>query len=235
MMLYVRTMCVLMLVAPLAAQDGALPPDVLPIAAVARLARSLDASKGHQRHVWRDPRPMNADGTVNGYIEIAKGDRRKWELDIRANARAIDRVMPEKIGAYPVNYGIVPQTISYDGDPFDILVLGPPIAGGTALRGAIVGLMLMEDENGLDSKVVVSPLGRDGRPQYALTPDEQRAIGDYFKRYKQWEPGKFSKVPGWGSAAAGRAWVEQTHAFFLKCRHSVTRACRVASRHPAGR
>ena len=103
---------------------------VLPAAATTQLARSLDAATDHPRHVWRDTPPTNADGTVNAYIEIARGDRRKWEFDMRANARAIDRMMPEEVGGYPVNYGFVPQTVSYDGDPFDALVLGPPVSGG---------------------------------------------------------------------------------------------------------
>ena len=133
-----------------AAQFQALAPDELPAPATTRLARSLDASRAHAKHVWRDPAPTNADGTVNAYIEIARGDRQKWELDMAANARRIDRMMPESIGGYPVNYGFVPQTISYDGDPFDALVLGPPIPGGQTVRGIVVGLMYMEDEKGPD-------------------------------------------------------------------------------------
>ena len=92
---------------------------------------------------------------------------------MRANARAIDRVIPESVGGYPVNYGFVPQTVSYDGDPFDVLVLGPPIAGGESVRGVVVGLMYMEDEKGLDSKVVLSTLGVDGRPLHQLTTADQ--------------------------------------------------------------
>ena len=162
-------------------------------------------------------------------MEIARGDRRKWEFDIGANARAIDRMIPLDIGGYPVNYGFVPQTVSYDGDPFDILVLGPALPGGTLVRGAIVGLMHMEDEKGLDSKVVVSPLGRNGKPIFALTEDDRRRIGEYFKHYKEHEPGKFSRVPGWDSAAQGRAYVEATHAFFTRCRDKGTTACRLTA------
>ena len=211
-----------------AAQTARPVPSVLPEGATASLAASLGAARPHARHVWRDTPPTAADGTVNAYIEIARGDRRKWEFDMRANARAIDRVMPPEVGGYPVNYGFVPQTISYDGDPFDVLVLGPPIDGGRLVHGTIVGLMLMEDEKGLDSKVVVSPPGADGRPKYALTEAEQARIADYFRRYKRHEPGKFSKVPGWGSAADGRAYIEMTNAFFNKCR-SVGRGnpCRI--------
>lgn len=87
-------------------------PDVLPATATAQLVKSLDAAAAHGRHVWRDTPPRNADGTVNAYIEISRGDRRKWELDMHANARTIDRVIPESVGGYTVNYGFVPQTVS---------------------------------------------------------------------------------------------------------------------------
>ncbi len=201
---------------------------VLPATATSQLTRSLVAASGHPRHVWRDTAPFNDDGTLNAYVEIARGDRRKWELDMAANARAIDRVMPPELGGYPVNYGFVPQTISYDGDPFDALVLGPALPGGRTARGVIVGLMLMEDEKGHDSKVVLSPIGRDGRPLYRLGTEEQRTIGTYFDRYKRHEAGKFSRVPGWESAAAGRAYVLQTHAFFRGCRGQADAACHVS-------
>ncbi len=210
-----------------AAQDGKPALNMLPASATIQLAGSLNASTAHTKHVWRDTAPVNQDGTVNAYIEIARGDRRKWEFDMHANARAIDRVIPADVGGYPVNYGFVPQTVSYDGDPFDALVLGPPLRGGRMVRGIAVGLMFMEDEKGIDSKVVLSLLGRDGRPLHALTAAVQQEIGEYFKRYKRHEPGKFSKVPGWGSIAQGLAHVRTTHAFFRECRHVQEAPCRV--------
>jgi inorganic pyrophosphatase len=218
---------VMTLSGPVAAQDFAPPPTVLPASATAALATSLESSSKHTKHVWRDTAPFNDDGTVNAYVEIARGDRRKWELDMRANARRIDRMIPSTIGGYPVNYGFVPQTISYDGDPFDALVLGPPLQGGRLVQGRIVGVMYMEDEKGLDSKVVLSRVDRDGRPLDELTADIEREIGDYFKRYKQHQPGAFSKVPGWGSAAEGLKHVTTTHTFFKECRLNRTAPCQV--------
>ena len=209
------------------AQSVPAAPPVLPAVAVAQLSRSLDAAKPHARHVWRDTPPLNADGTVNGYVEIPRDDRRKWEFDIAVHERTIDRMMPGALGGYPVNYGFVPQTLSYDGDPFDILVLGPPLTGGELVRGVIVGVMRMEDEKGLDSKAVISLQGRDGRPLHALTSGDQQRIANYFRRYKEHEPGKFSKVSGWGTVEEGLSFVKTTHAFFLKCRNSVGQACRI--------
>jgi inorganic pyrophosphatase len=211
----------------LAAQHPYAPAE-LPAAATTQLVQSLEAARPHASHVWRDTPASNGDGTINGYIEIARGDRRKWELDMKSNERAIDRMIAPKVGGYPVNYGFVPQTISYDGDPFDILVLGPPLAGGSFVRGIIVGLMFMEDEKGLDSKVVVSVPGPDGRPRDPLTRSAQRRIGDYFNRYKRDEPGMFSRVPGWGTVADGLQLVHTTHAFFLECRERAGSSCRVA-------
>ncbi len=213
--------------AGLAFQGPQPPPTVLPAAATTQLAASLKAAAPHAKHTWRDTPPRADKDTVNAYIEIARGDRQKWEFDMGANKRAIDRVIPESVGGYPVNYGFVPQTVSYDGDPFDALVLGPAIPGGTIVRGVIVGFMYMEDEKGLDSKVVLSPLDPAGRPRYQLTAEDRDRIGGYFKKYKLHEPGKFSKVPGWGSIEEGRAYVETTHVFFHECRTRAGAACQI--------
>ena len=216
------------LLAPIAAtaQMSSTPPTTLPGVASAALAASLDAARRHPRHVWRDTPPWAAEGRVNAYVEIPRGERQKFELDMAANARRLDRIIPEQVGGYPVNYGFVPQTVSYDGDPFDALVLGPPLEGGAVVTGVIVGLMQMEDEKGLDSKVVLSPPGPDGKPRYALTPADRDRIGAFFDAYKRHEPGGYSRVGAWGDANAGRAFVQTTHAFFRDCRER-SGACRL--------
>jgi inorganic pyrophosphatase len=223
-----RTLVLVAIPCALAAQALPQPSPTLPAEANAVLAASLEAARRHIRHVWRDTLPVNDDGSVNAYLEITRGDRRKWEFDIRANQRIIDRVIPADIGGYPVNYGFVPQTVSYDGDPFDALVLGPPLPGGLVVRGIVVGLMLMEDEKGVDSKVVLSLAGDGGRPRHDLTEAEQSRIGSYFITYKKHEPGKFSRVPGWGSADAARAHIRMTYAFFRQCGRKREGPCRPA-------
>jgi inorganic pyrophosphatase len=217
-----------MLLQALPAGQAAGPPHELPAAAARALANSLAAATSHRDHVWRDTPPTTSTGAVNAYIEIPKGERRKFEFDMRTNARAIDRVLPEEVGGYPVNYGFVPQTISYDGDPFDVLVLGPPLAGGRLVRGVTVGLLMMTDEKGLDSKVVVSPADDRGRARYVLDDAERERIADYFRRYKRHESGKYSSVPGWGSIDDGRAFVAMTHAFFRECRTTPDAPCLLA-------
>ena len=213
--------------ATVVAAEAQAPDRTLPERASAELVTSLDAAARHDRHVWRDTPAFNDDGTVNAYVEISRGDRRKWEFDMARNARAIDRVMPAEVGGYPVNYGFVPQTVSFDGDPFDALVLGPPIEGGGVVRGVIVGLMHMEDETGIDPKVVLVVAGGGDRSPQRLDAEERQRIANYFGRYKRWE-GKVSSVPGWGTAADGRAHVQVTHAFFRECRRRSGTPCAVA-------
>jgi inorganic pyrophosphatase len=193
------------------------PPAELPAAAVTKLQVSLRASRSHPTPVCRDTAPINPDGTINAYVEIPRGERRKWEFDMAANASAIDRVIPEEVGGYPVNYGFVPQTVSYDGDPFDALVLGPPLANATTVRGVPVASMQMFDQGIVDSKVVLSPVDGSGGARHSLTVEQRQAIAAYFSRYKRREPGALTSVPGWGTADDGRTLVTRTHEFFRRC------------------
>jgi inorganic pyrophosphatase len=200
-------------------------PRVLPAPATRALEASLKAAAPHTHHVWRDTPSLNADGTVNAYVEIGRGDRRKWEFDMAAHAPAVDRVIAEDIGGYPVNYGFVPQTVSYDGDPFDALVLGPPLASGRLVRGVAVGVMFMEDEKGLDSKIVLSLVDEKGQARHTLSSPIQDEIAGYFRTYKRYDPGGFSRVPGWGSAAEGLAYVRVANRFFRICRDRAGASC----------
>lgn len=232
-----REIAALLLCVPawLAAQPSTRPPDLLPAPAAAKLASSLDAARAHGHHIWRDTPPFDSGDLVNAYIEIPRGERRKYEFAMKENDRAIDRIIPVDVGGYPVNYGFVPQTISYDGDPFDALVLGPALAGGRIVHGKIVGLMLMEDEKGIDSKVVLSLVDASDRARHALTVEDRKRIGEYFDAYKRHEPGGFSNVPGWGSADDGRAHITVTHAFFRQCRAAHGSPCRVVAPTPPSR
>jgi inorganic pyrophosphatase len=192
------------------AQDP-LPP--APAGLAERVATYLESSRQHPQHVWRDTPPLNADGTVNGYIEIPRGESTKWEFDIPLNRREVDRMVPSELGGYPINYGFMPQTVSYDGDPADVLVLGPPLEGGTLVKGRIVALMAMTDTGDLDSKVIISPLDANGSPTHELTEDDRRRMTRFFDTYKNHD-GKATKVTGWGDPAAARAFLEKTAGFF---------------------
>ena len=148
---------------------------------------------------------------VNVIIEIpAQADPIKFEVDKESGAIFVDRFMGTSM-RYPLNYGYVPQTISGDGDPVDVLVVTPfPLFPGAVIRCRPVGVLKMEDDGGVDAKVIAVPVSK-------LTPlyDKVRGIEDlpellmkqtvhFFEHYKDLEPGKWVKILGWGTAEDAR-------------------------------
>ena len=194
-----------------APQRSDFPP--APAGLADRMATYREAARAFPQHVWRDTPPTNADGTLNGYVEIPRGESTKWEFRIPMNRREVDRTIPSELGGYPINYGFIPQTISYDGDPADVLVLGPPLEGGTVVKGRIVALMEMMDTGDLDSKVVISPLDASGRQTETLTADDRARMERFFNTYKQHD-GKSTSITGWGSAERARRFLETTAGFY---------------------
>ena len=143
---------------------------------------------------------------INVIIEIsAQGDPIKFEVDKDSGAVFVDRFMGTSM-RYPLNYGYVPHTIAGDGDPVDVLVVTPfPLQPGVVIRCRPVGVLKMEDDGGVDAKVVAVPVSK-------LTPlyDKVQTTDDlpellmkqtvhFFEHYKDHEPGKWVKVLGRGT------------------------------------
>ncbi len=148
---------------------------------------------------------------INVIIEIsAQGDPIKFEVDKDSGAVFVDRFMGSSM-RYPMNYGFVPHTIAGDGDPVDVLVVTPfPLAPGVVIRCRPIGVLKMEDDGGVDAKVVAVPVSK-------LTPlyDKVQTIDDlpellvkqtahFFEHYKDLEPGKWVKIRGWGTIDEAR-------------------------------
>lgn len=196
------------------------PPARLPAPAQEKLARSFQAARRHARHVWRDTPPVNADGTVNVFVEIAPGTDEKWEFDMAANRRELDRRIPATLDGYPVGYGFVPRTVNVDGDPFDGLVLGEDVEAGAIVRGHVLGLMHMTDEKGSDEKVIVTAEPREDVRRTLLDDRMRERIATFFNRYKAEDEDAetFACVSGWSDADAGRRFVEAASRLFVKGR-----------------
>ena len=98
---------------------------------------------------------------INVIIEIsAQGDPIKFEVDKDSGAIFVDRFMGTSM-RYPINYGYVPHTVAGDGDPVDVLVVTPfPLAPGVVIRCRPVGVLKMEDDGGVDAKVVAVPVSK---------------------------------------------------------------------------
>jgi len=148
---------------------------------------------------------------VNVVIEVPQhGDPIKYELDKASGAVFVDRFMHTAMH-YPCNYGFIPNTLSEDGDPVDVLVVSSfALMPGCVIPCRPVGVLLMEDEAGADAKVVAVPA-----PKVKPVYDHVREVGDlpdfllgqikhFFEHYKDLEPGKWVRVTGWGDRTAAR-------------------------------
>jgi inorganic pyrophosphatase len=112
---------------------------------------------------------------------------------------------------YPGNYGFIPHTLAADGDPMDVIVLGPTaVVPGAVVRSRPVGALLMEDEAGGDEKIIAVPSSKltqryDKVKNYSDLPDiTLQQIQHFFEHYKDLEKGKWVKVLRWGDAADAR-------------------------------
>ena len=100
----------------------------------------------------------NAPEEVNVIIEISAGSAPvKYEFDKDSGALFVDRFLTAAM-FYPANYGFIPHTLSEDGDPADVLVISQtPIIPGAVVAARPIGVLLMEDESGLDEKIIAVP------------------------------------------------------------------------------
>ncbi len=154
----------------------------------------------------------NLPTDFNVIIEIPMhGDPIKYELDKDTGAMFVDRFMSTAMH-YPCNYGYIPQTLSPDGDPVDVLVITPfPVITGVVVRCRALGVLQMTDEAGQDAKLLAVPvvklstLYRDLKNVNDLPELTLQQIVHFFEHYKDLENGKWVKVDGW-------AGVDEAHA-----------------------
>lgn len=148
----------------------------------------------------------------NVIIEIPmNADPIKYEVDKESGAIFVDRFMGTSMH-YPCNYGYVPDTISGDGDPVDVLVITPfPLIPGVVVRCRPIGILNMHDEAGADGKVLAVPIDKI-LPiyQHWQKPEDLNIlrlnqIQHFFEHYKDLEPGKWVKIDGWGGTDDARA------------------------------
>ncbi|MGE0231509.1 MAG: inorganic diphosphatase [Flavobacteriaceae bacterium] len=144
---------------------------------------------------------------VNVIIEVpVGGEPIKYEMDKEAGAMVVDRFLYTSM-RYPGNYGFVPHTLSDDGDPIDVLVASQrALIPGAIINCKPVGVLFMEDEAGLDEKVIAVPSVKlTRRYEKVHSYDDLPAITlqqieHFFAHYKDLETDKWVKVVRWGSA-----------------------------------
>lgn len=155
------------------------------------------------------PTGLHVPEDVYVVIEIpAHSDPVKYEMNKKSGVLFVDRFIATEL-RYPANYGYIPHTLSKDGDPTDVLVITPyPVMSGAVLRVRPVAILNMEDEAGLDGKIIAVPIDKltntyaNVRTVQEMDPIVIAQIESFFKHYKANEKGKWVKISGWGDVNA---------------------------------
>ncbi|VFP84824.1 Inorganic pyrophosphatase [Buchnera aphidicola (Cinara splendens)] len=150
------------------------------------------------------PAGKNIPYDIYGIIEIpAYSNPVKYELHKSFNALYVDRFIPTAM-FYPCNYGFINQTLSLDGDPLDILIPTPyPLQPKSIIRCRPIGLLSMEDEQGIDTKILAVPHKKTTQEYIEINNINQlskllkKQIIHFFNNYKNLEKNKSVQIQGW--------------------------------------
>lgn len=141
--------------------------------------------------------------SVKAYIEIPAGSSVKYELNKETNQLEVDRFLHTAM-YYPFNYGFILDTLAEDGDSTDVLVLSSmKVAPGVLIEVNIIGMLEMEDEEGVDTKLIAVPTAKIDPVFGALQSIEEVSehqkimIKHFFETYKDLEKGKWVKTNNW--------------------------------------
>lgn len=152
---------------------------------------------------------------VNVLIEVPMDSKVKYEFDKETEMITVDRFLFFDQG-YPANYGFIPDTLSGDGDPVDVLVLCPlPLTPGSVIEAKPIGMLETEDEKGMDAKLVAVPLEKVN-PEFGkyndiseLPEEITEKIKYFFENYKKNEPGKWVKIKDWKDKTTAIAEIQK--------------------------
>jgi len=143
----------------------------------------------------------NADGTVNVVIEIPAGQTAKYEVNKKTGMLELEQKDGKprfvKYLGYPGNYGMIPRTIlpkeqGGDGDPMDVLILGPAVPIGSIVKARPIGVLDLLDRGEKDYKILMV---KEGSPMAAC--DSVACLDEKF-------PGITTIVKTWFTSYKGR-------------------------------
>lgn len=156
----------------------------------------------------------NPPEDVNVIIEVPVGGHPiKYEMDKEAGCLVVDRFLYTPM-TYPGNYGFIPHTLSDDGDPADVMILNTrPLFPGCVIKVRPIGVLVMEDDGGIDEKIVAVPVPKLTRRyenvrEYTDLPEITiKQVEHFFEHYKDLEPGKWVKIGDWGDSKRAKSLI----------------------------
>lgn len=124
-------------------------------------------------------------------VEIPKGSSNKYEFNIHTKNWELDRVLSGAM-FYPEEYGFIPETLDYDGDPLDVICLtNYPSFSGCYVPIRIIGVLKMIDGGEEDDKILVvnavDPRWNNINNLTEINSNKLAEISNFFLRYKELE------------------------------------------------
>ena len=164
-----------------------------------------------------------ADEPLICLVEIPKGSRNKYEYDHDLDVIKLDRFLFSSM-VYPTDYGFIPDTLGQDGDPLDAMVLvSEPTFPGCVIEVKAIALFRMEDDKGIDDKVLCVPLTDPAWNTLETLEDVPNQLRDeiahFFSVYKDLEQKKVN-VDGWYSREDA---LEEIEASRERCKDSKSK------------
>lgn len=140
-------------------------------------------------------------GIVNGLVEINHSSINKYEFITESGQLKLDRVGYSSL-AYPVAYGLIPQTWDQDNDMLDFIIANvtEPLVPGSLAEVRVIGIMKFEDGGERDDKII-TVLSDDKRMDHINSFEElgghwQKETEHYFEHYKDLKKPGTCKVLG---------------------------------------
>lgn len=149
---------------------------------------------------------------IEAIIEIPMGSQNKYEVCKERGLIKLDRVLFAPM-TYPAEYGFIENTLAYDGDPLDVLVLVTnPTFPGCVIDVRVLGYLEMYDEEERDEKLIAVPKN-DPRFSHVKTlneipPHTLLEIEYFFSTYKDLQ-GQTTRVGGWKDHEEAKILIEE--------------------------
>jgi inorganic pyrophosphatase len=162
------------------------------------------------------------DDAFSCIIEIPKGSRNKYEWDHERDRIVLDRFLFSSV-VYPMDYGFIPETLSLDSDPLDVVCcVSEATFPGCMIDVKPVGLFRMEDDKGIDDKVLCVPLSDPTWNHMERLEDVPKQLRDeiahFFSIYKDLEQKKVT-VDGWYPREAAGEEIKESRRRFAESGH----------------
>jgi len=157
----------------------------------------------------------NYPNIINAIIEIEKDSITKYEYCPNMDMLKLDRCLISSM-RYPTSYGFIPQTLSDDGDPLDILVYNTvPLLPLSYVEVKPIGVLCTLDNDVSDCKILGIPLYNPNSYNDITDIDDMflDVCEDFFKHYKNNNKKKENrvKIQGWEGKDVAIKTISEKH------------------------